>query len=218
MPKKKGAKKKTKAGKPERKAGLSHEDKLTRASHEVALLQAELAERREEARRAAYKASQAHGELEAKHVELEGEHETTRDITTGIRIGYSLNVSMNSLSYHVDLTRQYKLMQSQLMAKILDLQETCRILTDERDTAKGLLDEVKEQASRSLREKDDIIAQLTQRIESMETAYESVLNEALDTMASRVEQARDKWEAESYVLQQKNKDVLMEFGLSHAAM
>jgi hypothetical protein len=32
----------------------------------------------------------------------------------------------------LDLTRQYKLMQSQLMAKILDLQESCRVLTDQR--------------------------------------------------------------------------------------
>ena len=29
--------------------------------------------------------------------------------------------------------------------------------------------------------------------------------EALDAMASRVEQARDKWEVESYVVQQRNK-------------
>lgn len=44
-----------------------------------------------------------------------------------------------------------------------------------------------------------------------------VPQEALDAMASKVETARDKWELESYVVQQRNKDVLMEFGLSHAA-
>jgi nitrate reductase assembly molybdenum cofactor insertion protein NarJ len=44
------------------------------------------------------------------------------------------------------------------------------------DTSKQALQDVKEQASRSIREKDDIIAQLTQRIESMESSYESVLN------------------------------------------
>ena len=37
-------------------------------------------------------------------------------------------------------------------------------------------------------------------------------------MASKVETARDKWEVESYVVQQRNKDALMEFGLSHVAL
>ena len=34
--------------------------------------------------------------------------------------------------------------------------------------------------------------------------------------ASRVEQARDKWEIESYMVQQRNKDALLDFGLSHS--
>lgn len=42
--------------------------------------------------------------------------------------------------------------------------------------------------------------------------------EALDAMASKVEAARDKWEVESYVVQQRNKEMLMEFGLSHVAI
>jgi hypothetical protein len=37
-------------------------------------------------------------------------------------------------------------------------------------------------------------------------------------MASKVEAARDKWEVESYVVQQRNKEMLMEFGLSHVAI
>ena len=38
------------------------------------------------------------------------------------------------------------------------------------------LAETREQADKSLREKNDMIAQLTQRIQSMESAYEGVLN------------------------------------------
>lgn len=41
---------------------------------------------------------------------------------------------------------------------------------------KRLLSETKDQAEKTIREKNDTITQLTQRIQSMESAYESVLN------------------------------------------
>eukprot|EP01147_Barroeca_monosierra_P008821 gene8821-7780_t len=124
----------------------------------------------------------------------------------------------NLLRTSLDLTRQYKLMQSQLMAKIMELQEHTNVLSDELAVTKRLLSETKDQAEKTIREKNDTITQLTQRIQSMESAYESVLNDALDAMASKVEAARDKWELESHVVQQRNKDALMEFGLSHVAL
>ena len=92
------------------------------------------------------------------------------------------------------------------------------MLQDQLDTTRQTLTETRTQADKTIREKNDMIAQLTQRIQSMETSYESVLNEALDAMASKVEAARDKWEVESYVVQQRNKEMLMEFGLSHVAI
>ena len=47
-------------------------------------------------------------------------------------------------------------------------------------------------------------------------SYEGILTEALDQMAAKVEQARDKWEMESYMVQRRNKDALLDFGLSHS--
>eukprot|EP00040_Diaphanoeca_grandis_P041037 m.5628 g.5628 ORF g.5628 m.5628 type:complete len:54 (+) comp4553_c0_seq1:301-462(+) len=50
----------------------------------------------------------------------------------------------------------------------------------------------------------------------MESSYENILNEALEAMADKVDQARDKWEMESYIVQRRNKDALLDFGLSHS--
>ena len=198
MPKKKKSVKKKAKAKTDADP-LPEQDKLTRASHEIALLKTELAERREEARRSTHKATTLQSEVETQRSELRERTEDTQDIST-------------------DLARQYKLMQSQLMAKIIELQERERVLQDQLDTTRQTLTETRTQADKTIREKNDMIAQLTQRIQSMETSYESVLNEALDAMASKVEAARDKWEVESYVVQQRNKEMLMEFGLSHVAI
>ncbi|EDQ87677.1 uncharacterized protein MONBRDRAFT_27099 [Monosiga brevicollis MX1] len=182
-------------------AALTEDEQLKRSAHEVALMRLQLSEKQEEARRHQSKAEELRHEVHTSRAQLMTSQNATEDITT-------------------DLTRQYKLMQTQLMSKITALQDKEKLLTDQlgAEATQQALDDVKAQASRAIREKDDKIAQLTQRIESMETAYENVLNEALDSMASRVEEARDKWEVDSYVVQQRNKDVLMEFGLSHVAI
>ena len=69
-------------------------------------------------------------------------------------------------------------MQSQLMAKILGLEESNEVLREELDSTKKELAEEKSNAANTLIEKNDLIRQLTQRVESMEASYESVLNEA----------------------------------------
>lgn len=49
-------------------------------------------------------------------------------------------------------------------------------------------------------------------------SYEGILINALDSMAERIEAARDKWEIESFMVQQRNKDALLDFGLSHSVV
>jgi hypothetical protein len=48
--------------------------------------------------------------------------------------------------------------------------------TRDADTTRQSLVETRTQADKTIRDKNDMIAQLTQRIQSMETSYESVLN------------------------------------------
>ena len=42
----------------------------------------------------------------------------------------------------------------------------------------------------------------------------SLLQDAFDRMASKVEDARSKWETESSEIQERNKQLLLEFGLN----
>lgn len=120
----------------------------------------------------------------------------------------------NTAGCFADLTRQYKLMQSQLTARIAELQERERVLQDQlgkdaggrrsraeivdsmshrhssliwlADTTKQSLTETKTQSEKALREKNDMIAQLSQRIQSMETSYESVLNVSRQSLSRHV--------------------------------
>lgn len=67
-------------------------------------------------------------------------------------------------------------MQSQLMAKILELQGLTGRLREQLESTQASLAETEDEAARMSREKDDMIASLTQRIQSMEGSYEAVLN------------------------------------------
>ncbi|EGD72219.1 hypothetical protein PTSG_11565 [Salpingoeca rosetta] len=154
--KKKGTKKKKKTGKADKNA-LTEEDATKRAQLEADMLRTSLAEVRDEARRTTQKVHSLTDNLTERQGALDLQTQTTQDITS-------------------DLTRQYKLMQSQLMARIMDLQEHTRVLQDQLEVTQRALAETKEQADKSIREKNDMIAQLTQRIQSMESAYEGVLN------------------------------------------
>lgn len=202
MPKKKvGGKKKTKKGASAKDAksasALPEESARVRAQHEVAALRTTLAERSEDARHKAVEAERLREQLAANRHAMQEEVKGTMDISA-------------------DLTRQYKMMQSQLMARIMDLQETERVLREELDTTRKELSATRRETAHMIQEKDDTIASLTQRIQSMEGMYESVLNDALDAMASKVEGARDRWATESLLVQHRNKEALMEFGLSHS--
>ena len=46
-------------------------------------------------------------------------------------------------------------------------------------------------------------------------AYERVLVESLDSLISKIEVTKTKWEGESVAIQEKNKKTLLEFGLNH---
>eukprot|EP00049_Salpingoeca_infusionum_P002601 m.58308 g.58308 ORF g.58308 m.58308 type:complete len:201 (+) comp11679_c0_seq3:134-736(+) len=162
MPKKKSTKKGAKKGTKKKDAGgaLTGDEKVKKAQLEVKLLQSEVAERRDEARRAVHRVSALSEGMLTQRQEMDYQHRATQDITS-------------------DLTRQYKLMQSQLMQRIMELQEQSRVLQDRLEVTQRTLSDTREQAEKSMREKNDLIAQLTQRIQSMESAYESVLNVCL---------------------------------------
>eukprot|EP00051_Salpingoeca_urceolata_P020790 m.317086 g.317086 ORF g.317086 m.317086 type:complete len:204 (-) comp19683_c0_seq10:1594-2205(-) len=197
--KKKSVKKKGKSKATSGDDAVGIDGQYKKALLQIELLKAELAHRTEVARRAAFNSEELREELSHKDAAVEDEHAQKMDIAS-------------------DLTRQYKTMQAQLMGKVVELRRQKEYLQEQLVVTQKALDETRAETERTLIEKNDLIAQLTQRVESMESTYEQVLNDALDMMAGKVEEARDKWEIESFVVQQRNKERLMEFGLSHATL
>lgn len=158
-----------------------------------------MAERTRENRQAAARTLHASRSLEATSELLEDERDTMMAVSA-------------------DMTRQYKTMESQLAAKISELEARTRVLEKELEMTCETLEETKAKAAKTITEKNEEITMLRHKVRSMEAAYEGILIEALDTMASRIDEARDKWEIESLMVQQRNKDALLDFGLSHSVV
>mmetsp|Transcript_35988 Transcript_35988/g.94422 ORF Transcript_35988/g.94422 Transcript_35988/m.94422 type:complete len:202 (+) Transcript_35988:153-758(+) len=197
-----GKKKKTKKGsKKGGKKGAADaspaEQAAQKMENEMQLIRRSLAERTRESRQAAAKSMHTGHELEATADLLAGERQNLMDVSA-------------------DLTRQYKTMETKLIARILELETSNKVLRKELDMTRAALTETKTQASSTIKSKNEEIDILKHKIHSMEGAYEGILIHALDTMTERIEAARDKWEIESFMVQQRNKDALLDFGLSHS--
>eukprot|EP00037_Helgoeca_nana_P012992 m.119178 g.119178 ORF g.119178 m.119178 type:complete len:201 (-) comp21777_c0_seq1:93-695(-) len=196
--KKKSAKKAGKKGKGDAPVS-ANEEAAKKIEAELVLIKRNLAERTREGRQATAKTMMAGVELEATTEMLADERQTMMDVSA-------------------DLTRQYKTMESQLISKLIELETTNKMLRKELDMTRESLDETKSQAATTIKSKNEDIALLNIKIQSMQGAYEGILSNALDSMAERIEAARDKWEIESFMVQQRNKDSLLDFGLSHSVV
>eukprot|EP00038_Savillea_parva_P007381 m.169746 g.169746 ORF g.169746 m.169746 type:complete len:206 (+) comp13143_c0_seq1:160-777(+) len=201
--KKKGSKKSGKSKKKGSKKGdvapSSAEQAAKRIESELALVKRSLAQRTREGRQAAAKTMHTGLELDA-----------TVDMLADER--------RNVMEVSADLTRQYKTMEAELMGRIFALENTNKVLRKELDITLDNLAEIKTQAASTINAKNDEIHKLKTKISTMQDAYMNILIDALDTMADHIEQARDKWEIESFLVQQRNKDALLDFGLSHSVV
>lgn len=105
-------------------------------------------------------------------------------------------------------------MQSEMALRIHMLEQTVNKLREQLASTEEELKKTRKERDDIRREKDEIIAELQFKIDHMESAYESVLHDAFDRMAIKVEDARARWEMESSEIQEKNKQLLLEFGLN----
>ncbi|XP_023822706.1 dynein regulatory complex protein 12 [Salvelinus sp. IW2-2015] len=63
-------------------------------------------------------------------------------------------------------------------------------------------------------EKDTTIADFQNKLDNMETDYEKILHDTLDSLTSQLAEARLRWEHESTVVHQEYKELLSDFGLN----
>ncbi|CAJ1065508.1 coiled-coil domain-containing protein 153 isoform X1 [Xyrichtys novacula] len=113
-----------------------------------------------------------------------------------------------------DLSRQYKTMQMELSSKVKRLEEEVSQLKEELVWCQGELRKEKRERGQVEQEKDAIISDLQHKMDNMETDYEKILHETLDSLTSQLSVARQGWRGKNTALHQRHKDLLSEFGLN----
>ncbi|KAM6988374.1 dynein regulatory complex protein 12 isoform 1-T2 [Tautogolabrus adspersus] len=113
-----------------------------------------------------------------------------------------------------DLRRQYKTMQTELSSKVKRLEKEVSQLKEELVLCQDELKREKREREQVEQEKDTIISDLCHKMDNMETDYEKILHDTLDSLTSRLSVAGQGWKGKSTELHQNHQDLLSEFGLN----
>ncbi|GFR61790.1 coiled-coil domain-containing protein 153-like [Elysia marginata] len=190
--KKKGKGKGKKKGKKKDDTQLELEDKFKKTMDEIEALKDHLATRRELTRRS----KSASAEMARKKEEAEKELEEHKEDQKAI---------------NADMTRQYKTMQTEMGLRIHQLETE---LGRTRSQLSSTEAELRKSYEKMIEQRDSEIMDLRLKIDSMEKAYENVLREALDNLMKKLDDAKELWEGRSSIIQGKNKQTLLDFGLN----
>lgn len=190
-PKKKGKKgKKTK-----KKDAAGEEDKFKRTEKEIVLVKDRLALQTEISRRASSAASVARVDLQEAEKKLWQQKEHEKDISA-------------------ELSRQYKTMQTEMAIHVRQLEAEVSHLRQQLSHTNNELESYKVAYKELEEEKNNKILELQTRIDGMEGSYERVLTEALDSLMLKIDGSSRNWDKTSMELQDKSKQMLLQFGLN----
>ncbi|RXM96159.1 Coiled-coil domain-containing protein 153 [Acipenser ruthenus] len=196
MPPKKRGKAKGKKGKRKKTSdGNELQEKYKRSTLDVAVLKEHLALRRDVARQAQACSHSLKSRLAVLEQELDEEREDKKDI-------------------NADLTRQYKSMQMETGVRVHQLEIEVSRLRQQLALCQQDLQGEREERQRTVQEKDATIAELQGKIDNMETDYERILHDTLDSLLSRLAESKLRWVDESTALHFNNKERLADFGLN----
>ncbi|XP_035857235.1 coiled-coil domain-containing protein 153 isoform X1 [Sander lucioperca] len=113
-----------------------------------------------------------------------------------------------------DLSRQYKTMQTELTNKAKRMEKEVSQLKEDLVLCQEELRKEKREREQVQQEKEAIIADLQHKLDNMETDYEKILHETLDSLTSQLSVARQGWEDKHTTLRQNYKELLSDFGLN----
>lgn len=171
------------------------QEKYKRSTLDVAVLKEHLALRRDVARQAQACSHSLKSRLAVLEQELDEEREDKKDI-------------------NADLTRQYKSMQMETGVRVHQLEIEVSRLRQQLALCQQDLQGEREERQRTVQEKDATIAELQGKIDNMETDYERILHDTLDSLLSRLAESKLRWVDESTALHFNNKERLADFGLN----
>ncbi|XP_028274568.1 dynein regulatory complex protein 12 [Parambassis ranga] len=193
MPPNKKTKKTTKKSPEKRENDL--EQQYRRSVLDVAILRDHIALQCESVRKVQSDRSDLRRQVRDMEQKLQHERQDHRDISS-------------------DLSRQYKTMQTELSSKVKRLEKEVSQLTEELGLCQEELKKEKKAHQHMELKKDYIIADLQYKLDSMETGYEKVLHDTLDSLSTKLAAAQQGWEDMNTTLHQNYKELLSEFGLN----
>jgi len=174
-PKKGGDKKKDK-GADGPSAELTDKDLLEQARLRIESLEQQLVWREEKVQTALAAQKELQDRVTHYHKDFEREKEEIFDISA-------------------DMTRQYKGMQEELLAKINKLEMTIQEQKDQLEESQQQLEEVKREKAQELALKDAEIKEQKEKMEDMAVEFGEMLKETLDKMSEKIEITNQGWEA-----------------------
>ncbi|KAM3875233.1 dynein regulatory complex protein 12 [Diretmus argenteus] len=195
-PKKEGKRKLKKTMK--KKAEKSENDleaKYKRSILDIAILQDHLALRGDSVLKAQSDSTDLRRHVRHMEQKLQHERQDYRDVNS-------------------DLNRQYKTMQADLTAKVKKLEEEVSQLREQLVLCQQELRTEKIEREQVEQEKDATLADLQRKLDSMETDYEKILHDTLDSLTSQLPMARRGWEDKSAATHQEYNQLLADFGLN----
>ncbi|XP_062329138.1 coiled-coil domain-containing protein 153 isoform X1 [Osmerus eperlanus] len=226
-PKKKGRRKIKKTKKPEE--GVNKlEAQYKRTVLDVEILRDHLAVRCDAARQARVVSSELRVEVRDLEQKLSHERQDRSDVSAGLvnrsQFLCSLPPPTSYVTFHQTrgrftpsddmVSRQYDSIQTGLTARVKRLEEEVISLRQQLAQCKEELRTERAQGDLLQQEKDATISELQTRLDSMETDYEKILHDSLDSLASQLCAARQGWEDQSFSLHQEYKVMLSDFGLN----
>ncbi|CAI2379492.1 unnamed protein product [Moneuplotes crassus] len=96
-----------------------------------------------------------------------------------------------------DMTRQYKSKEEDLLNKICNFEERVTKLKETTEERKITIDTLKKEKEDKLDEKNKLIKELKDNIDSMSSQFAEMLKETLNKMKTRIENANKQWEEEN---------------------
>ena len=187
-PKKVPEKKKASKGDLSNGLELDPETKMKMYQLTISSLQVQLSERAEESS----KAVSAKRELQEKMETMAEEFSQARKRTLEIK---------------QDMTRQYTSMQEDLLSKIIQLDKANGELRDLLAEADVRKERIIKEKNAILQIKDEEIAELKSKIDTMSDEFGDMLRETLDKMRERIEVSSGNFEAPEVQVQQKMEEL-----------
>ena len=100
------------------------------------------------------------------------------------------------------------------MAKVMELQHSEQLLRSELDATKKDLADTRAKAQQYKEAKDEEISLLKRKLSSLESSYEVVLNDALDSLVEKMGSSKAKWASEADKIQTQSEKMYQSYGMS----